>query len=166
MLWTMIAPLAAAVLGGFVGAWANSWYRDRESKRAQDEERKGLLILLSAELKDNLRLLDLIWVGPLSVPIAQLRTEVWGDIQLRFAQLFPSDYVEEVAQLYSVVAIQAISPIARKRSHEEMTETERRAVAMIMDNSVSIMRRAETYVNDQHFTNSVDIFDEQAHRPS
>lgn len=50
-------PLVAAFVGAIIGAWANSWYRNREAKKAEDRERDGLLLLIHAELHHNVSLL-------------------------------------------------------------------------------------------------------------
>ena len=52
-------PLVGAIVGGIVGAWANSWYRNREDKKAQQQKCKGLLLLICHEvLWNNIALHD------------------------------------------------------------------------------------------------------------
>jgi uncharacterized membrane protein len=34
----LVGAILGAVVGAFGGAWANSWYRNREAKKARDEE--------------------------------------------------------------------------------------------------------------------------------
>jgi len=50
-------PLIGAVVGGIVGAWANSWYRGQEAQKADDRERESLLRIIDAEVYENMRLL-------------------------------------------------------------------------------------------------------------
>ena len=45
------------ILSAIIGAWANSWYRNREAKKAEDREREGLLRIIDAEVYENNRLL-------------------------------------------------------------------------------------------------------------
>jgi hypothetical protein len=84
--WIVFLPLVGAVVGGIVGAWANSWYRDREAKKAQDRELRGLLALITSEVDFNRAVLKAI-VGMISEDhteeaairtISALRTET-GD---------------------------------------------------------------------------------------
>ncbi len=50
-------PILSAFVGAIIGAWANSWYRNREAKKAEDREREGLLRIIDAEVYENNRLL-------------------------------------------------------------------------------------------------------------
>jgi hypothetical protein len=74
-------PLIGAVVGGVVGAWANSWYRGREARKADDRERESLLRIIDAEVYENMRLLKDMRTDPgISEKYpsrAALSTDVW-----------------------------------------------------------------------------------------
>jgi hypothetical protein len=74
-------PLIGAVVGGVVGAWANSWYRGREAQKADDRERESLLRIIDAEVYENMRLLKDMRTDPdISEKYpsrAALSTDVW-----------------------------------------------------------------------------------------
>ncbi len=46
------------LVGAIGGAWANSWYRNREAKKAQEQETKALLILIDQEMRVNAVILN------------------------------------------------------------------------------------------------------------
>jgi len=97
-------PLVGAILGGIIGAvggaWANSWYRDREAKKAEDQERKGLLSLINAELADHWIVFFAGAVGPADVA-ARLSTDCWDRSKTTLARLLPADDVFELVKYYS-----------------------------------------------------------------
>jgi hypothetical protein len=103
-------PLIGAVVGGVVGAWANSWYRGRETKKAEDRERLALLRLIDLEIFDNNKLLDDEDAVSLFDVLAmgRLRTESWDGSAARLTQLLPPLTVHALAAYYSlIVDIQA-----------------------------------------------------------
>jgi hypothetical protein len=95
--FTILAGLVGAILGGFGGAWANSWYRNREAKKAEDRELEALMRLLSYEVERNgdvlneflMRLKDDPDDDPRADTAANLVTEVWHESRVRLAHLLP-----------------------------------------------------------------------------
>ncbi len=149
-------PLVTAFVGAIIGAWANSWYRNREVKTALKEEGKGLLIVISAEIQYNTRLLGLIHEGKPSATIQNLRMDTWDETQVRFAQLFPADYTVQIANYYSVLAVHQISPIAHKTSTEDLTKPDIKAIQFSLTQGMSIVERAKSYTEDPIFSTFVD----------
>jgi hypothetical protein len=107
-------PLVAAFVGAIIGAYANSWYRDREAKKAEDRERKGLLSLISAEVDINNRLLDGKQLEDLeedqsvkwSFNIASsLETSAWDQSQTRLAQLLYRGDLHHIVHYYTVLKV-------------------------------------------------------------
>ena len=107
--WIILLPLVDAVAGGIVGAWANSWYRDEEAKKARDEECERLLILLSDEVATNNLAFDLFLKERVVQPefdnrtnvAANLHSAVWDESKARLAQrLIPGIYLATVASYY------------------------------------------------------------------
>src|SRR5918995_5290750 len=98
-LLPLVGAVLGAVVGGFVGAYANSKARDRQAKKARDEEREGLLILLSTEIDMNNQVLEAFLKFLAAKPdidyahrhmiAATLRSAVWDESKVRLAQLIP-----------------------------------------------------------------------------
>jgi hypothetical protein len=81
----LVGAILGAIIGGVVGAYANSRARVRETKETEDRERKGLLLLISAEVYDN----DITFrtqTRPSNVATG-LTTNVWDNSQVRLANL-------------------------------------------------------------------------------
>ena len=49
----LFLPVLSAFVGAIIGALANGRYRDRQDRRAEDREAKGLLMLTDIEIHDN-----------------------------------------------------------------------------------------------------------------
>jgi hypothetical protein len=123
-----IADLVLIIISAFGGAWANSWYRDQEAKKAEDRELRGLLILIDWEILDNNKRLhddegdEISLLGVLAID--RLRTENWDRSAARLTQLLPPLHVHALAAYYSIIAeIQATveSPVTpRDESVEAM----------------------------------------------
>ena len=104
-------PLVGAILGGIVGAWAHSWYRDREAKKAEDRERMGLMSLIHAEVDVNDSFLDLAedpkvppgYGWPDDALASSLETSVWDQSQTRLAQLLPTGEVMAILNYYAAL---------------------------------------------------------------
>jgi hypothetical protein len=118
-------PLVAAFVGAIIGAWANSWYRDREAKKAEDRERMGLLLLIDLEvhdnnqrlhdcIKDEARLFDLLSIN-------KPRTDIWDGSAARLTQLLTPLEVRALALYYRQIAeiLEAIESSATPR-HESI----------------------------------------------
>jgi hypothetical protein len=103
-LIVFLLPLVGAIAGGIVGAWANSWYRDRENKKAEDRDRYALLLLIHAELDHNefilLELIDDPGTPQLEA-ISSFQTDTWSSCRVRLAQLLPKDHIAALANYYS-----------------------------------------------------------------
>ena len=107
-------PLVAAFVGAIIGAWANSWYRNREAKKAEVREREGLLLLIDLEvhynnehldncIRDEAKLFDLL-------SIIKLRTDFWDGSAARLTQLLAplevgalTVYYKEIARIRDVI---------------------------------------------------------------
>lgn len=101
-------PLVGAVLGGVVGAigsaWANSRYRDREAKKAEDRDRYGLLLLIHAELHHNEFILIELIDNPGKPQLDtywNFQTDTWTSSRVRLAQLLSIDHITALANYYS-----------------------------------------------------------------
>ncbi len=49
----LFLPVLSAFVGAIIGALANGRYRDRQDRRAEDREAKGLLMLTDIDIHDN-----------------------------------------------------------------------------------------------------------------
>jgi hypothetical protein len=110
-------PLVGAVAGGIVGAWANSWYRDRDAKKTEDRERKGLLQLITFEVIYNTAVLvhvlrmisdDATAAGNADVrvqTVSALRTEAWDKVMDRLARLLPDEDLDELNLYYGEIRL-------------------------------------------------------------
>ncbi len=110
--WIVFLPLIGAILGAVVGAFggamANSWYRNRETKKARDEERKALLLLLDAELDNNAKLLNTFYDDLMQdrqdTKLPPLDVGVWEGTRVQLAELLPADHVKALVDHYAVLA--------------------------------------------------------------
>lgn len=103
-------PLVAAFVGAVIGAFANGLYRDWQDKKARERERRGLLILVDAEIKDNRMTLQHAYqlASRYQQPIAArlhrtLRTEGWTDGKVSLAQLLPTSHIQAIVRYYDLV---------------------------------------------------------------
>ena len=71
-----IGDVILVIISVFGGAWANRLYRNREIKKAEDEERRSLLSLIETEVSFNAMYLEAVSKGPPSDVIPYLRTDV------------------------------------------------------------------------------------------
>lgn len=95
-------PLVGAILGGFVGAWANGWYRDRQEKKAQDQERGGLLRLLDTEVYWNNMFLERDDTTYDEI-IRRFRKDVWEETRVELAKLLPPMFFSDIVVYYALL---------------------------------------------------------------
>ncbi|MDP8899705.1 MAG: hypothetical protein M3N33_00845 [Actinomycetota bacterium] len=162
----LVGAILGAVVGGVVGAYANSRARDREVKKMQDQERRGLLLLVGSEVQHNTRLLTVISAGKPSAIIQNLQTIVWDETQIRLSSLLNFAYLEEITNYYALVKVHQTSPIARKAKTEDMTASERQGIESMMVLAMAIMRKAQDYIGDSDFAASVDQLEQLVYRRS
>ena len=100
-------PLAGAVVGANIGAFANGLYRDWQDRKAQRRERDGLLRIIDSEVYENNAVLE----GMIDYPgladqypsRAAVVTDAWDQAQGRMAQLLPSDHFTLLVRHYASV---------------------------------------------------------------
>jgi hypothetical protein len=98
------------LVGGIVGAWANSWYRNRETKKARRQELEGLLMLLCTEVRMNNIALNNFLEKTSAQPDSDKRTlfadhlnsAVWDESRVRLAQLLPRTADVATVALYYI----------------------------------------------------------------
>jgi hypothetical protein len=112
--WIVLPPLIGAIAGGFVGAWANSRFRNREVRRAEDEERNSLLFLIDTEVGFIALYLEAVSKGPPSGVIPDLRTDVWDTSQARLARLLPIGDMKYLAPYFELTRMIRSSEAAVK----------------------------------------------------
>jgi hypothetical protein len=148
-------PLVSAFVGGIVGAWANSWYRNQEAKKARKEEREGLLILLSMEVHTNNRSLETFLKG-LAPPdenranvAATVRSVVWDESKVRLAQLIPGRFLAMLAHYYTrieTLRLQWAGPTGGSSKHDTIR------ARSIRTNGFTVIREAQDYISDPRFS--------------
>lgn len=159
-----LLPLIGAVLGGVVGgvfgAWANSWYRNREEQKALDEEREGLMILLSIEVFRNFRIFKTFVERLAARPeidnrpkvAATLQSAVWDESQVRLAQLIPRTHLahlENVALYYESIAMLRLDWTVPTKELIAARDTER--VRNLSYMGFIVIREAQHYISDPEF---------------
>jgi hypothetical protein len=141
-------PLVGAILGGIVGAvggaWANSWYRDREAKKAEDQERKGLLSLINAEVVEH-------WITffvkpPPAAIAAQLSTDNWDRSKTRLAQLLPANDIFVLVSYYSQINL--IRNQCRSLADAEDTEGVEDFISKAEAQTNEVLKVTSNYVDD------------------
>jgi hypothetical protein len=154
--WTAFLPVAGAILGGCIAAvvvaWANSWYRDREAKKAEDRECYGLLLLIHGELHHNYFLLTVFAEAAHiseSTSFANLQTQVWVSCRTRLAQLLSRDhmtvlvrYYKEISELEALIIPDTTWPAEER--HHSISENARSA----LKHGESAMRYGSEYIFD------------------
>jgi hypothetical protein len=137
-----IADLILIIISAFGGAWANSWYRSWEAKKAEDRELRGLLILIDWEiLNNNKRLHDdegdeISLFGVLAID--GLRTESWDRSAARLTQLLSPLHVYALSAYYSHIAeIQPAieSPVTPREEWVEAMLAEQGSQALELGNA-------------------------------
>ncbi len=128
-------PILSTFVGAIIGAWANSWYRNREAKKAEDREREGLLRIIDAEVYENNRLLkDMIaepHIADKYPSRTALNTAVWDDSRTKLSQLLATDqeHIVHLTRHYAVVGrIRAPlgdpdAPISARNKRERQART-------------------------------------------
>jgi hypothetical protein len=154
---TTPAPNSALIvflplIGAVVGAWANSWYRNREAEKARDEEREGLLILLSMEVSTNNRSLETFLMGLAATPdenrasvAATLGSEAWDESKVRLAQLIPANFLAMLALCYNRIELMRLQwtvPIGESSEYDAERARDMRG------NGISVIRAAQRYMSD------------------
>jgi hypothetical protein len=137
-----IADLILIIISAFGGAWANSWYRDQEAKKAEDRELRGLLILIDWEILNNNKRLHDEEGDEISLfavlAIDRLRTESWDRSAARLTQLLPPLHVHALSAYYGHIAdIQAAieSPVTPRDESVEAMLAEQGSQAVELGNA-------------------------------
>lgn len=134
-----IADLILIIISAFGGAWANSWQRDQEAKKAEDRELRGLLVLIDWEILNNNKRLHDDEGDEISLfavlAIDGLRTESWDRSAARLTQLLPPLHVHALSAYYSqITEIQAAieSPVTPREEWVDamLAEQGRQAVEL------------------------------------
>jgi hypothetical protein len=151
-------PLVSAFLGAIIGAWANSWYRNREAKKARDEEREGLLLFLSIEVASNNRVFKRFLKERVTRPdldnraslAATLQSAIWGESKVRLAQLLISGkYLATVALYYERIDI--LRP-DWKVPPGDMSERDTERARNLRTEGINIIQATKKYIRDPAFT--------------
>jgi len=131
----VLLPLVGAVVGGIVGAWANSWYRGREVQKAEDRERDSLLRIIDAEIYENMAVLKDMQTDPdISEKYpsrAALSTNVWDQSWPSLSRLLSRDQDHIFALVRHYASVRRISarlsdpdaPLSARSKHERRIKT-------------------------------------------
>jgi hypothetical protein len=130
-----IGDLILIVISAIFGASLNSWYRDQEAKKAQEQERDSLLRLIDVEVYENMAVLkdmrtDLA-ISDKYPSRAALSTDAWDQSRARLARLRAGDrdHIFDLVRHYaSVRRIGRIladpdAPISAKSKQERRSRT-------------------------------------------
>lgn len=113
-MWVLLSGLVGALLVFLLGV-AREWWRN-------EQERRGLLLLLKSEIAHNAELVGLIresGAGFAKQPdIVALKTETWRETRARAAQLLPAEIVEALdayySQLETLLSLRHLSLVGEK----------------------------------------------------
>jgi|SRR5215211_5700400 len=162
-------PLLTAFVGGIVGAWMNSLFRNKEAKKARKEELEGLLILLSIEVARNNRVFGR-FIKQREQPDApqfpdnrarvavDLQSAVWDESKVRLAQLrIPGTYLSTVTLYYEHIEI-----LGRewKVSAGRRFDSDIKNARETREDGISIIKEAQDYISDPGF--AARLLDEDA----
>ena len=124
----LIAAIGGAIVGGFVGAWANNLYRDREAKKAWDRERDGLRLLVDDEISHNRGILARFTWEPADLLNAEevygLSMDAWQDARVRLAQLADEEHFALFADYYRGLQDLSNLVLNRERRHNPKTDAQ------------------------------------------
>ncbi len=155
----LMGAILGAVVGAFGGAWANSWYRNREALKARDEERDGLLILLSTEVSTNNQILGTSLKGLASTSdanratvAATLRSEVWDKSNVRLAQLIPGNFLAALAFYYHRIEFMRLQ---WKVPSGESSEFDAERARDVWKNGISMIRASQDHMSNPAFVASL-----------
>jgi hypothetical protein len=151
----VLLPLVGAVVGAIVGAGANSWYRNREEKKAQRRELRGLMTLVAAEHAHHYPTLRLLASEPSLVDarsVTNLQTAVWDDTKVKLALLLSTDRVVALVRYYD-----QIQSILDNLKDEEMPpERKRDIVTTNAEQAEKYSEEAFAYSGKSVFLDNLD----------
>ena len=155
-------PVVSAFVGAIIGAWANSWYRNREAKKARDEEREGLLILLSIEVATNSQTLqgfserlaahpdiDERASAAANFVAANLSSAVWDESRAKLAPLLPRMFVATVSLHYRDIEDVRLHWTGPYGGFSER-DTER--IRSIREDGIAVIQATQRYISDPRFS--------------
>jgi hypothetical protein len=150
---TIFLPIVAAFVGAIIGAWANSWYRNREVMKAEVQELKAILLLISAEVYVNdLTLRRGLREGPARSWVARgLFTNVWDQSHVRLANLLTTHEVAafEVAALAEYyAAVNFTRVLFEKLDQPELSEGDKKSIAIIRERGAIVRDIAQDHLSD------------------
>jgi hypothetical protein len=156
--WIVFLPVVSAFVGAIIGAWANSLYRNRETKKARGEELLGLLILLYVEVTTN----NLVLATFLKERVAQpkidrrahvadtLQSAVWDECRVRLAQLrTPRKFLGPVANYYMKIDSMRRDwkvPLGEKVPPGDLSEHDTKRASDIREHGIRIIRAGQDYL--------------------
>lgn len=108
----LVGAVLGGVIGGFVGAYTNGRVRAKEEQEALDRERRGLLLLIDAEVYSHVISLENLQeklgsgqqtkVAKLNL-LATPRSEDWDRSKERLAQLLPTGHMKDLIIYYKAL---------------------------------------------------------------
>lgn len=154
-------PVVAAFVGAIIGAWANSWYRNKEVKKAQDQEREGLLVLISVEVATNIMIFNTFIEHLDTWPDADNRTNVakrvhtlvWEESSAKLAQLLPSWDIASIALYYRRIDYLRLRWTAPSR--ELSAEDDAEYIHSMREQGVKVIQIAQAYISNPDFAAEV-----------
>lgn len=164
MTWSVLVPLAAALLGGFVGAWANSYYRDREAKKAGDRERISLLFLLDAEIIRNTMYLAAVDVGPPAGPVNNLRMDVWEKTQVRLAHLLAPKEMKSIVSYYLRIELEQTPNLADLTDQADMSDDDWESIQQLIKQGGALSRMIQNHIQDTEYNDVLELIERKRER--
>jgi hypothetical protein len=123
----IVSAIGSLGIGAFVGAVVAHKLRERVDQRRAEEERDGLLRLVSIEISYNRRRSFVLVASPYSVMAEQinlLQTDAWPSTRVRLAQLMPPGDFGHLARYYEL--IQELRAFTTRHEHGgDVPSTER-----------------------------------------
>ncbi len=108
----LVGAVLGGIIGGFVGAYANGRVRAKEEQEKSGRERRGLLLLIDAEVyshiialekkREELRSGQEATASKLNL-LATPRSEDWNRSKERLAQLLPTDHMKNLIIYYKAL---------------------------------------------------------------
>lgn len=152
-----IGDVILVIISVFGGAWANRLYRNREIKKAEDEERRSLLSLIETEVSFNAMYLEAVSKGPPSDVIPYLRTDVWDTSQARLVHLLLIGDKNKLAPYYELTRMIKRSEAAAKDDPGQLSDIEWNLIHETQDWGFVVPHMVQEYLQDPEYRSPAEI---------
>lgn len=143
-------PVLSAFVGAIIGAVATGLVRAWQDRKARNHERKGLRMLIIAEVYLNDFVLRF---SERPTDFLRASTDIWDQNNVRFTQLLTSEEIWHATYYYVGLKMLQINGAPEDR---ELTEAGRKNVKNARVSGDAVRREVQNYIKDPNFLKPLD----------